>query len=71
MGMYHDYLNDNAKQEPRSIIYNFFDGNDDLCNLINYLDIDTLVAWFVDENYVDMLDDYEAKVINKHYELHC
>lgn len=45
--------------------------NPDLYSLMSYLDTDTLVSWFVDEGYVDLLDDEQEEIIRHHYDLHC
>ncbi len=61
--------------EPRDIIFDYFKNpythNSHLNSLMRYLDTDTLVAWFVDECYVDELPDEEAKVVKEHYNKHC
>lgn len=64
--------------DARTIIFNYFNyiicspAEDDLTSLMDYLDTDTLVGWFVDEGYVDNLDDEnETEVVMNHYELHC
>ena len=61
--------------DAREIIFNYFDfenHNDFLCSLMDYLDTDTLVAWFVDEGHVDgLFDDKEEAIVMKHYDLHC
>lgn len=61
--------------EARAIIFDYFNDpqyhSKDLDSLMWYLDTDTLVAWFVDEGYVDYLQDEEAKFINEYYEKHC
>ena len=63
--------------EARSVIFEYLlndypESNPTLCSLMDYLDTDTLVAWFVDEGYVDYLDDTDKEdIVNHHYELHC
>lgn len=60
--------------DARVIVLDYFSfsNNDDLTSLMDYLDTDTLVGWFVDEGYVDGLDNEdETEVIMNHYELHC
>ena len=56
------------------IIFDYFESDNcsALNSLMQYLDVDTLVAWFVDEGYVDDLyDEEKTDVIMKHYEAHC
>jgi hypothetical protein len=61
--------------EPRDIIFDYFNDpyihNSHLDSLMQYLDTDTLVAWFVDEGYIDELSEEEAKVVQDHYDKHC
>lgn len=58
----------------RDIIFDYFSSNDDkdFESLMSYLDTDTLVEWFVDEDYVDdLFSEVETEVVMNHYELHC
>ena len=59
-------------KDPREIIIGYF-GNDNepLWSLMRFLDTDTLVQWFVEEEYVETLDPKEKVVIQKHYQKHC
>ena len=65
----------NMKDE-RQIIWEHFQENGELTfaleGLMNYLDVDTLVAWFVDEGYVDAMSDEEnARHLREFYDTHC
>lgn len=60
--------------DAREIIFDYFDNagdvfNNDFKSLMDYLDTDTLVAWFVDEGYVDGIE--EEDFIMEYYSLHC
>ena len=58
--------------DARDIIFDWADNsNRDLLSLMNYLDTDILVGWFVDEGYIDELDGSDEETIMHHYELHC
>lgn len=64
----------------RSIIFEYFQNNYAetggidyaFYSLMDYLDTDTLVSWFVDEGYIDYIDDpEEEEIVRHHYDLHC
>lgn len=57
--------------DARTIIFDYFsfDNNNDLNSLMDYLDTDTLVGWFVDEGYADGID--EEDFLLDYYEAHC
>ena len=62
--------------DERQIIWEHFQENGELTfaleGLMNYLDVDTLVAWFVDEGYVDdMWDEENAQRLREFYDTHC
>lgn len=58
--------------DARNIIFDYFDDNyPPLHSLMGYLDTDTLVAWFVDDDFVGGLDDDECDFIMNYYDLHC
>lgn len=52
-------------------IDNYIDSKVALDCLIQYLDTDTLVSWFVDNDLIDDLDDEEAQIIRDYYDRHC
>lgn len=57
--------------DARDIVFNYFEFTDPHLNsLMGYLDTDTLVGWFVDEEYVDDLDGEERDFIMEYYDTH-
>ena len=63
--------------DARDTIFDYFqyvDEVDDrnLYSLMRYLDTDTLVAWFVDEGYIDdVKNELDHEIIMEYYEKHC
>ena len=60
--------------DVRELIFQYFNdtNNANLFSLMGYLDTDTLVAWFVDEGYVDDIDDEnDHEMVMDYYTKHC
>lgn len=59
-------------KDARSIVIGFFDENDKpFWSLMRFLDTDILVQWFVEEGYVDDLEEPDKSFIQKYYTKHC
>ena len=62
-------------KDVRGIIAEAAGDSENCLSLMNYIDTDTLVSWFVEEycygDVDDVLDVEDAEIINDYYEQHC
>lgn len=62
-------------KDARCIIAEYFENKGEnskvLFSLMRFLDTDTIVQWFVEEEYVDELEPMDKSYIQKYYHAHC